>query len=324
MDTRFRDRSAQSKMLLVLSFGTVFGILPFTIYRFIQQDWNVAILDVIVMFGMSVIFVYVYKTDNVKKASLLLILVALCGNVVSFYLKGITQINWIYPAMLAAYYIMSPNKGLIVNFVMLSLYLPKLFSLLDSVNVATIIITIIITNIIAYVFSSGLRKQEIVLKKLASEDYLTSTCNRRPLDDTMTKLHKTLKKHDKTASLILLDLDHFKQVNDTHGHIKGDEVLVRLSELLINFFKNKDCIFRYGGEEFLVVCKDTIKEKAHELAEEFRQIVKNNIVIDRKQQTISLGVYEYAKEESIDEWINRVDMALYQAKKQGRDRTISA
>ncbi len=324
MQPQFKDRSAQSKMLLVLAFGSALGILPFTVYRFIQQDWYVAILDSVVVIGMSVLFLYVYKTDDVKRASLVLILIALIANVTSFYLKGINQISWTYPAMLAAYYVMSPKKGMIVNFIMLSFYLPKLFTLLDLVSFTTVIITIIITNILAYVFSSGLKNQEIILKKLASEDYLTSTGNRRSLDATMGELYKILKNHDKTASIILLDLDHFKHVNDTYGHIKGDDVLVRLSELMIDFFKGKDSIFRYGGEEFLVICRDVSNDKAYMLAEEFRVIVKNNIVIDKQKQTISLGVCEYNKEESIDEWIHRVDLALYQAKKQGRDRSISA
>jgi diguanylate cyclase (GGDEF)-like protein len=324
MDTQFKNRSAQSKMLLVLAIGTAIGIFPFAIYRLIQQDLYVAILDIFVVLGMSSIFIYVYKTNDVRKASLILILVALVGNVISFYLKGINQINWIYPAMLSAYYIMSPKKGMIVNFVMLSFYLPKLVSLLETVNLATILVTIVITNIIAYVFAAGLKKQEMVLKKLASEDYLTSTGNRRSLSNRLGKLHTILKNHDKTASIILLDLDHFKKVNDTYGHIKGDEVLIRLSDLLRHDFKDFKNIYRYGGEEFLVICKDIDENQAFEKAEEFRGIVKNNIIIDKKEQTISLGIAEYIKEETVEEWIHRVDIALYQAKKQGRDRTIKA
>lgn len=197
---------------------------------------------------------------------------------------------------------------------MLSLYLPKLFSLLDPVNVATVIITIILTNLFAYVFSSGLRSREITLKKMASQDYLTSTGNRRLLDTSLNECYEFLKNNDKTATIILLDLDHFKRVNDTYGHIKGDDVLVRLSELLMNFFQDKDSVFRFGGEEFLVICKAVSKQKAHDIAEEFRTIVKNNIIINKIQQTVSLGVCEYSKEESIDQWIQRVDLALYKAK----------
>jgi diguanylate cyclase len=311
-------------MLLVLALGTAICIIPFTIFRALNSEWYVAILDFFVVIGMSAIFLYVYKTDNVKNASLVLILVALIANVVSFYIKGISQIYWIYPAMLSAYYIMSPKKGMIVNFVMLSLYLPKLFESLEVVNIATIIITIIITNIIAYVFASGLKQQEIILKKLASEDYLTSTGNRRFLSVELSILHKSLQNHDKTASIILLDLDHFKKVNDTHGHLKGDEVLVRLSELLKCYYKTNESVFRYGGEEFLVICPGKSIDELMKMADEFRNIVKKNIIIDNIEQTISLGVAEYIKEESIDEWIHRVDLALYQAKNEGRDRVVQA
>jgi len=309
-------------MLLVLSIGTAIGIMPFTIYRALQQDWYVALLDLIVVIGMSIIFVYVYKTNKVRIASLTLILVALCANVISFYLKGISQVNWIYPAMLSAYYIMSPKKGLLVNFIMLTFYIPKLIESLETINVSTILVTIIITNIIAYVFASGLRKQEKMLKKLASEDYLTGTGNRRALSRELDSLYKFLKNHDNTASIILLDLDHFKKVNDKHGHIKGDEVLIRLAEILKCFFQGKEKIFRYGGEEFLIICPNSSAEAAFQQAQKLRKLIKENIVIDSIEQTISLGVAEYIKEESNDDWIHRVDLALYQAKNEGRDIVI--
>lgn len=309
-------------MLLALSFGTAIGILPFTVFRALQHDWYVAALDAFVVIGMSLIFISVYKTNKVRTASLVLILVALCGNVISFYIKGISQINWIYPAMLSAYYIMSPKKGLLVNFVMLGFYVPKMFTLLNTVNIATIIVTIIITNIIAYVFASGLRKQETTLKQLASEDYLTGAGNRRALSEELELLHRKLKNHDKTATVLLLDLDHFKKVNDTHGHIKGDKVLIRLTELMRCHYNSQGTVYRYGGEEFLIICPDVAIDEAFEIAEEFREVVKSNIVIDGTEQTISIGVAEYIKEESNDDWIHRVDLALYRAKNQGRDRTI--
>jgi diguanylate cyclase (GGDEF)-like protein len=311
-------------MLLALSFGTAIGILPFTIFRALQHDWYIAALDAFVVIGMSLIFIYVYKTNKVRSVSFILILVALCGNVVSFYLKGISQINWVYPAMLSAYYIMSPQKGMIINFVMLAFYVPKLLSLLNTINVATIIVTVIITNIIAYVFASGLRKQETILKKLASEDYLTGTGNRRALSEKFKTTLQRLQNHDMTATILLLDLDHFKNVNDTHGHIKGDEVLIKLTELMNSHFNSQGYIYRYGGEEFLIVCPNIDIKEAFKKAEDFRDIVKSNIIIDGVEQTISIGVAEYIKEENIDDWIHRVDLALYQAKNQGRDRSIKA
>ena len=324
MNIYSEHRSAQSKMLLALSLGTSIGLFPFTVFRFLQHDWGVAFLDLAVVVGMASIFIYVYITNDVKKAGLVLILVALFGNVISFYIKGIGQISWIYPAMLSAYYIMSPKRGLMVNFFMFTLYLPKLITLTDTVNFATIIVTIVITNVIAYIFAQGLRTQALALEQLASEDYLTSTGNRRALQAKLEELHGVLKNHDRTATLLLLDLDHFKKVNDTYGHIKGDSILKQLSGLLYDYFNQKEHIFRFGGEEFLVVSPDKDLLQTYQEAQGFRRMVKDKIAIEGNELTISIGVAEYVKEESIDEWIHRVDLALYQAKNEGRDRVIRA
>jgi len=324
MNIYSEHRSAQSKMLLALSLGTSIGLFPFTVFRFLQHDWGVAFLDLAVVVGMASIFIYVYITNDVKKAGLVLILVALFGNVISFYIKGIGQISWIYPAMLSGYYIMSPKRGLMVNFFMFTLYLPKLITLTDTVNFATIIVTIVITNVIAYIFAQGLRTQALALEQLASEDYLTSTGNRRALQAKLEELHGVLKNHDRTATLLLLDLDHFKKVNDTYGHIKGDSILKQLSGLLYDYFNQKEHIFRFGGEEFLVVSPDKDLLQTYQEAQGFRRMVKDKIAIEGNELTISIGVAEYVKEESIDEWIHRVDLALYQAKNEGRDRVIRA
>jgi diguanylate cyclase (GGDEF)-like protein len=324
MSKKISQRSAHSKMLLALSFGTAIGIFPFTIYRMLQEDWSVAFLDLMVIMGMTAIFIYVYVTDKVKNASIILVLVALMGNVVSFYLKGINQVYWIYPAMLVAYYIMNPRNGVMLNFFMLLLYIPKIFSTYEAVNIATILITVVITNVVAFVFASGLRKQELALLKLASEDYLTSTGNRRALNDKLLEVHSQLKNHDRTASIIILDLDHFKKVNDTHGHIVGDNVLIKISNLLKEFCSDVGSIYRFGGEEFLLVCPSMDEASAYIMADDIRKKVKKVITVEGNELTISLGVAEYQKEESIESWIHRVDLALYQAKNQGRDCVIKA
>ncbi len=326
MDKRKRKikRTAHEKMLLALSFGTVIWILPFTLYRFYRNEWLIAVVDLVVAVSMAFIFIFVYKTSKVKIVSIALILIAIVGNIISFYIKGVSQIYWVYPAMLVAYYLIDPNKGVILNSFLLLFYLPKLYTSIDSITFSTILITVIITNIIAYVFASSLRKQEAILLKFASEDYLTSTGNRRALDESIQKLHAQLKNHDLTASLVLLDIDNFKNINDQFGHIVGDQVLVNLSTLLKDHCHQNTEIFRYGGEEFLVLCKHFTLKDTYKMAEQYRRLVKNKIQVKNNSISISIGVAEYIKEESIKDWIHRVDLALYQAKNQGKDRTIKA
>ncbi len=294
----------------------------FAIYRAWVQQWSIAILDFVVFIGMTIIFIYVYKTDNFKKVSLIIILLALIGNIFSFYLNGIRQVSWIYPAMLFAYYLMPPKQGIYVNLIMLMFYIPKLVSSLALIDIITVISTILLTNIIAFVFASGLTNQAEKLKKLASVDYLTQTGNRRALNYHLQNLHKQLRNHDKTASLVLLDLDHFKKINDTYGHIKGDEILMNLSKLLMRLYQGFGQVYRYGGEEFMIVCPNVAIEKVCEKSENIRKEVKRQIFINEHCLTVSFGIAEYVKEEDVDEWVHRVDLALYQAKKEGRDCLI--
>lgn len=311
-------------MIMALSMGLAIGVFPFGIYRVFQQDWGVALLDFSLIVGMSIIFIYVYKTNDVKYASVILILTALIVNVISFYLKGIGQVYWVFPVVLSSYYVMAAKKALVINFVMLLFFMPKLILSLEVINFSTIIVTIVITNIIAYVFASGLRQQELLLTQLASEDYLTGAGNRRALDEELAAMNKTLNNHDKTATIVLLDLDYFKKVNDKFGHIKGDRVLIQLVGLLKTFYIQNEKIFRYGGEEFLIVCPDISLTTASTQADEFRKLVKSSIIIEGHELTISLGVAEYIKKESNAVWIHRVDMALYRAKNEGRDRVVEA
>ena len=288
----------------------------------IHNDWSVAILDIIVSFFMLGIYSYVYQTDKVKNAGVVLVISALLANVISFHLKGISQVYWVYPAMMFAYFITQPLRAVLINSIMLLFYIPKLVVTHESVSTATVIITIIVTNIFAYLFASGLRKQEKKLIKLASEDYLTGAGNRRSLSNHLENLHAVLKNHDKTASIMLIDLDHFKNVNDMYGHIKGDDVLVTSSNNLRTFCNECSKLFRFGGEEFLLVCQNVDIDFAFDKAEELREYIKRQNIVEGIELTISIGVAEYIKEESISDWIHRVDLALYQAKNEGRDRVI--
>ena len=224
--------------------------------------------------------------------------------------------------MMFAYFITQPLRAVLINSIMLLFYIPKLVVTHESVSTATVIITIIVTNIFAYLFASGLRKQEKKLIKLASEDYLTGAGNRRSLSNHLENLHAVLKNHDKTASIMLIDLDHFKNVNDMYGHIKGDDVLVTISNNLRTFCNECSKLFRFGGEEFLLVCQNVDIDFAFDKAEELREYIKRQNIVEGIELTISIGVAEYIKEESISDWIHRVDLALYQAKNEGRDRVI--
>lgn len=172
------------------------------------------------------------------------------------------------------------------------------------------------------------QKQQEELNKLQTDiglDFLTKVPNRRALDLRLEEEFNRVKRYGANFSLLIIDVDRFKDVNDTYGHVAGDRVLRAVAQLLNDRKRSSDFLARYGGEEFAMVLPQTSLEHAKHLANEHRKRVRaatfryNDAQIDI---SISIGVGELAIEEdkSVDAFFDRVDAALYQAKSLGRDR----
>jgi diguanylate cyclase (GGDEF)-like protein len=162
-------------------------------------------------------------------------------------------------------------------------------------------------------------------QQLAVTDGLTKLFNRRYFEEQLTAELARARRHGHTTSLILLDVDHFKKFNDTHGHLLGDQVLQGVSRVLQKSTRETDLVARYGGEEFCIILPETPPIAALEVAERIRRNVKNHPFWGRQQTplqvTISLGLASDPLS-SIEPkpFIDQADICLYQAKKQGRDR----
>ena len=169
--------------------------------------------------------------------------------------------------------------------------------------------------------------QMVMLMKLYREstiDSLTGLINRRVLMRQVKRISKNSKDTQGSFSVMMFDLDHFKRVNDTYGHMVGDKVLVAVSSLLKRELRNSDVIARFGGEEFLVVMPQLELAQATQVALRVAGAIRKASVMTDKQQeitfTTSIGVTQYSADEPIAQLFKRVDDLLYQAKAQGRDR----
>jgi len=164
------------------------------------------------------------------------------------------------------------------------------------------------------------------LNKVSRQDPLTGMSNRR---DMMSRLSNELKRSARykyPVSTILIDIDHFKRVNDTYGHGVGDRVLIALAKILNNGIRDTDSAARWGGEEFLICLPHTFCKDAEKVAEKLRLSVAESCVINDEEQiaiTISAGVAEHQRESSMDDLIRSADDALYKAKEKGRNRVCS-
>ncbi|WPN48552.1 MULTISPECIES: GGDEF domain-containing protein [unclassified Pseudomonas] len=161
----------------------------------------------------------------------------------------------------------------------------------------------------------------------ALRDPLTDTGNRIAMDQTLQREIELSRRHLQPLSLLMLDIDHFKRVNDTYGHSAGDEVLKAVAASIKNQLRNVDMVFRYGGEEFLILLSNTTREAAAMVGERLRFATQaEDYQVDGHpiELTVSLGCSTLLPGESADSLLRRADSAMYVAKREGRNRLTMA
>lgn len=160
------------------------------------------------------------------------------------------------------------------------------------------------------------------LEKLSITDTLTKIPNRLYLDNNYEKEVKRVDRYGGDLSIILIDIDFFKSINDTHGHDIGDKILIEVSHLLQKNIRKIDILGRWGGEEFLIICPQTPLENAQKLANNLRKLLENNQFHLIDNITCSFGVTKYLPSDEKNETFKRADKALYEAKTTGRNKVI--
>lgn len=188
-------------------------------------------------------------------------------------------------------------------------------------------LTFVGTAIILYTFIALERQRRTLnekLQKLAGEDPLTKLLNKRRFYEVITeRIHRS-----DTSFIAMLDIDHFKKLNDTYGHVIGDEVLIKVGKILKNYEHEDLKIGRYGGEEFIFFIGCASFECASQILEKIRmEISETSFVLEQGKPariTVSIGMAKLEKEAHIIESVNRADKCLYLAKKNGRNRIITS
>ena len=158
----------------------------------------------------------------------------------------------------------------------------------------------------------------------AAKDQLTGLWNRRTFDHRLHEAVAHRQRHDGTFSLLLIDMDHFKSINDRYGHITGDEALKHFADVLHERLRQNDVDARWGGEEFAVLADGANLERAFVLAEQIREAVENSNFAGLPRLTVSIGLAECQAGETSTQVLNRADCALYEAKRTGRNRVAAA
>lgn len=309
---------------LFLSAVAVLGVAPFLVIRLVNGEWVMAAVDALIIGGFSFLGLSVLRPRRVRFASVSIAILCVVGMLTTIYVQEERLVFWAYPALLAVFYLVKPGEAVVIAVLTMLALAPELVPSMEPLRVTTIYVTLIATSAFAYAFAFLTRGQRDQLLVLARKDPLTGVGNRRALDEKLAEVCAAQTRANVPASLLLLDIDNFKEINDEFGHPAGDQILVRLTEIIELRIRVTDSLYRIGGEEFVVVIEGQQKEQARRLAEQLRTLVEANELAPGGSVTISLGVAELSTGETPQQWLRRADVALYESKRAGRNQTSLA
>ncbi len=316
--------SVEMYMPLLLSAAAVLGVAPFLVFRLLDGEWVMAGVDAVIIAGFSFLGLSVLRPRRVRFASVSLAILCVVGMLTTIYVQAEQEIFWAYPALIAVFYLVKPGEAVLIATLTLLALAPELARTETPLRLATIYTTLVMTSAFAYAFAYLTRGQRDQLLVLARNDPLTGVGNRRALDEKLAEVCAAQTRANVPASLLLIDIDNFKEINDEYGHAAGDQILVRLTEIIDLRIRITDSLYRVGGEEFVVILEGQKKEQARRLAEQLRTLVEANELAPGGSVTISLGVAELGAGERPEQWMRRADVALYESKRAGRNQTSLA
>lgn len=305
---------------ILLGSGLSFLVLfSFALYRLFTGDVNLGLVDLSISLVLLLLFVQALRSRQVEHISMLLVLTYMGGIFAVLYLKGAALLFWVYPAIAATFFLLPVRLALPMNIVFILATAPVFIMKLPMERLLSIYATMILVCVFGFIFSARTENQKKQLTQLATIDSLTLVENRRSLDERLDEVVATQTRIPLPASILVLDLDLFKKINDNYGHIMGDKILIHFADIIKSTIRISDRLYRFGGEEFVVIANNTTIENAGKLAESLRKLVEKDKMLKKYGVTVSIGVAEMMEVDSKNSWLHRGDKALYKAKDSGRN-----
>lgn len=326
------DRHQRKLLRIVLVVMFVFSVLIGSLNVVFFNAYLIAAFNFISVVASVGIWGYFQLTRRLKVASWLLI-IAVILNLSAFILsaKGAAySIIWITVLPPLAFFLLGRRAGSWVTGIVfttaigfLILFMPELPTLSFSTGAVLNITEVSIILWLLFRFYEGSRQSAFQeLERLSMIDKLTDIYNRSKLDDLLEANIQLAARTSLPLVVMLIDIDHFKRVNDRHGHLQGDAVLQQVASALKARIRSTDEVGRWGGEEFLLLCPGTSLQDGMQFAESLRLQIAKNIKIDGEAITLSFGLTEIRQLISPTEAIRQTDEALYVAKNSGRNRIV--
>jgi diguanylate cyclase (GGDEF)-like protein len=314
----------QRGMVYLFAILSSLGVAPLCVIRYLNGEVANALVDLAIVVTSLGGALYTWKRGRATQlVSNVTAVLYSTGAVVVAYLNEPIFVFWLFPALLANFFLLNAKAALVANLLTFAAALPIAAQLKTLTETFAVLLSLLMCGGMAYVFALLTHKQQLLLEGYATQDTLTRLGNRRAMDEEMRLSVEDFARNQTPATLIVLDLDFFKMVNDKFGHNVGDVVLAELATLLTKRVRKTDRIFRFGGEEFVVLARNTRLTDALVIAEQLRAQIELELRDPEGTLTASFGCAQLHPDETAGEWFIRTDKAVYQAKQQGRNCVVA-
>lgn len=310
----------KKRLGLYIHCGAFCLVVPFAFLQYFSQNTMLAAaIFTFMIFDVLIIYLLIKKDAYLFNGWGLAVLAAtlVCY---STSITGMVGALWSYVAILIFFFLLHWKQA---AFAVTVFVIAEAVLALNHIELSLwfrLVATMVLSAIITGIFSWLLTEKQHQLVTLATTDPLTGCANRLQLNELLNSAAYNFHRYRIPASLIVLDLDNFKQINDTQGHAIGDQVLIKFAALMASRTRQSDKLFRYGGEEFIILLPNTRINDAYRLAESLREATEAHSFDVKETITTSGGVAEITEGEGWDHWLNRADAALFMAKREGRNR----
>jgi diguanylate cyclase (GGDEF)-like protein len=310
-----RDRIARS-----LSLPAAVLMVPFTVANLLAGRWLLGGLDLAALLALFGNAWFLARQRQVPVPFWLLavaLMLAVCESIVRL---GISGTYWSYPAVLVTYFVLPRGQALLFSSAMVAAGTALVWQALGPAVAARFGASLVLTAMMINVVLNTLAELQQALVQQTLTDPLTGAYNRRHLAQQISGLARQDAQVTTMNALLAIDIDHFKAINDHHGHAAGDAVLVACVQALSARKRQSDMLFRTGGEEFVLLLPRTSALDAQQVAEELRARIAATPLLPGHPVTVSIGVGVQQPQHSADDWLGAADLALYRAKHNGRNR----
>ncbi len=326
-NTLFDDALRQFRRRAYMTMGFASGpfLLPFVFYgMFVQSDFLHSLMVLLVLLVINLNSYLILTRDRVLIEYRYFYVAVLAVQVWSIPYEGSYALVWCFPIALTTLFTDTRQRVRAMLILSLLTLGPTALWFLDMAAASRFVVSYAMVVLCSDLLLGLLEKMQKELNSMVIKDPLTGAYNRRMLSGMLKDAVGLSKRGAVEHSLIAIDIDNFKQINDSYGHDAGDRVLKGVVELISQRIRESDALFRVGGEEFILLVRDISLDHTGVLAESIREKIEAAGLLPDKPVTISAGVAHHTGREDVQRWLKRVDDNLYVAKRDGRNRVCGA